>query len=1163
MPTLLPNLYTAHKRCTVASSNAADIHVAVSPSRPLIVELDALSAAAKGGGIPHVDAKMDPEPPAWYWVFRFLYARSAYPYKGIRKPEEKLRIKLRILTESAEKGELSDEVFWNVYAILGWYLNRATSDGGVRGWNIDARKRSRSETSWLVVRRRNQDGTPVYDLSRAWRVVNYFARLHRCAADRVGKETYSPNPCSRAEYERLFWEGVLTRDCRMAVERRLLLALCEASLGRAVAHLSHWSGRRADEHRLPPYADLQQPAIEMDPIPKEPPQLAYRRFRGWLCQAMENWSPANAYPIRAQLLHRQGASDLRASFYAPFRYLSDYGEWCFGAYSYFANVLYAASRRGNSGDAEAWRQRESLMLMFGALDNQWTVFRDLLWRSGLRDDDPGSDIVVLSGAVGQLYEKKREDVYAQLFVPRGDASNRHVIDLCDCYRRLVQYLYAISQACDTACWYEAAGSFASQLLELEAVAEQFGFARRPLTAVSRAEAEMEAIDVHPQSAAGGMRGAGVRAHPINLSEVQLRQIYALSKGRGFLVPAQIEAFHDERSRVREDPHVEGVTGANLNDVMLQMFPYVSLKPGEAQFERHFHEAARILRSPDRYGAAVKLLLERHEELLEVWLFRRNVEAVCQLLKVLRDIDPQRYEATRSCDICGRLAGALLRSYQQPAYADATARSSWQETLSQLCADIPLAEWRAHWVQLFITLSALMNLGLTAVRLAGTEANQRAGADALHERLVRGRSPDRPTILGTRHQYPAQLLMRTRRPVDTAELMGLLNTYSRQTIGTPSALVLIAPLADGMTVRLQVFGTVRGLNDFIHHVEDVVLTPCKSQYDRQPLGSWAALAADATLKGGEEHAVVTEEGTLQYNLPWDGYECNFVRLVGASVDALARVRNLGYQGQNERSGPTPLVLMPGPELASQPWQLLLNRYVGCRVERAGAPRYVITLCPSTGWWSASTASYADRIARHTPGVFLRITDVPLPDPCGGDYRAALHERFSAGQAPVFGSLVKADEATPLIGASLEVVLAHGTDDPSVPVVSRIRISADGTPRPDDESDEDDEDRLVPRICLMLACHGANSEPIDYNAISPLTLKLRHSKAAVGAVTVVPPQAAVAMGAAFAEEIARPNSRARCLDVYLRAVLDDKSGCVQLFQLWGVNEALIWRKAAEPT
>lgn len=1118
------------------------------PARRIIdVQLAAAAGSTKGGGVVNADKDMGQDPPAWYWIFRYLYKRTRSPFREVKRPEEKLRKRLRMLVETAEKEELSNEEFWNVYAILGWYFDRASADVGLRGWSIDSNDRQSDEASWLAVRRRQADGSVVYDVSRAWIVVHCFARLHHCAVTWTRREAYIPEPFSRAEYQRLYREGRLNIDFRMAVERRLLIALGEASLYRAIVHLNRFSAVAPDEtHSQPPYAASSpvSPVSRADPIPVEHPQLAYRRFRNWMSQATKNWSPSTAYPIRGQL---RNPGEQTVSFYTPFRHVSVYGEWCFGAYSFFANQLFGASRRGNAEDTESWRRLESLKLMFGALDNLGQVFRDQLWTARLRKDDPAVETVVLESRGGLRYEKDRKDAYSQFFVPVRDAFRADSIALSETYRRIVNYLKAITLACDSADWYEVAGSFASQLLELEAALEQFGLTRRKKSPGRGAISEPGPVAVADDD-------AGTNLKPINLSEYSLRIIYSLCKGRGFLVPACIESIYADRTRDgREEPSVGGDEAGSLAEVLPQMFPYTALSDSESPLEKQLREAARVLRRPDVYPDATALLLRFHMDLLEEWLRRRNLEAISQLLRVLRSTAPRRYASILNVNLCTRIASALLRSFQHPGYIDTARRSLWQQTLSQLCADIPLADWRHNWSQQFITLSALMNLGLTVVRLADMQDNQRPGADALHQRLLGHPGEERPTILDTRHRYPAQLLSRGQRSVETDNIRDLMDTYSRQTSGTPCALVLMAAPGNGSTIRLQVFGSAHGRPDFVHIVEDVPFTPCRSSYDGVPLQAWPALMEDATLKGGEWRAIFNAQGFLHDRLPWDGYAGNFTRLGAAITEALAHVRGMSMQGQEER--PTPVILMPSTELTSQPWQLLLNRYTGDRVDTHRMMRYLVTLCPSVGWWSASLVTNADRVARHTQGIYLRLTDETLPDGNGGDYRASLCERFGAG-APVPGMALKADNDNPVFGASLEVILAHGTDDPSVPVMSRIELPTAGDPGQD--SAGIDNLQILPRISLMLACHGANAGTARYDAISPVTLKLRHSKAAVGAVTVVPPQAALALGSVFAEELGKPGTTARCLDMYHRTILQDPSGCVQLFQLWGGNEVLIWRR-----
>lgn len=406
----------------------------------------------------------------------------------------------------------------------------------------------------------------------------------------------------------------------------------------------------------------------------------------------------------------------------------------------------------------------------------------------------------------------------------------------------------------------------------------------------------------------------------------------------------------------------------------------------------------------------------------------------------------------------------------------------------------------------------------------------------------------------RDQYPAQLLHRTRRQVELSDMRDLLDAASRRSFGVPSALVLMVLLDGGRKARVLVVGYRQGGRDITWELQDVVLRPCSSQYDGSALETWEALLEDAVIKGGQARDVVTPGGDLRDNLPWDAYEGNFRALAEAVTGSLEKID----PWNPERRVPMPITLLPGAGLASQPWQLLLNRYAGGVVNRERPLRYLVTLCPSLGWWAASTMRGSDR---HTPGVFLRLTADALPDGEGGDWRGALAGSFGVGQWASSGDAMKTDRAAPCLGASLEVVLSHGIDDPSVPVMARVS-ALQGASEP--ESDEDDAgvDELMPRICVLLACHGATAEDVDNDAVSPLTVKLRHSKTAVGAVTVMPPKAALALGNAFAREVSNPQSVARCLDVYQQAIECDESGCVQLFQIWGSNDVIIWRPREDP-
>ena len=97
--------------------------------------------------------------------------------------------------------------------------------------------------------------------------------------------------------------------------------------------------------------------------------------------------------------------------------------------------------------------------------------------------------------------------------------------------------------------------------------------------------------------------------------------------------------------------------------------------------------------------------------------------------------------------------------------------------------------------------------------------------------------------------------------------------------------------------------------------------------------------------------------------------------------------------------------------------------------------------------------------------------------------------------------------------------------------------------------------------MLVCHAAHAENRSRNAVSPLAMKLRHAKTVIGAVTPVPPSAAQALVAVYASEFKERESKARCLQLYSKALMDDQSGCVQLFQYWGINDLLVWRVRRE--
>lgn len=697
--------------------------------RPVEYEVVALTAST-GGGFVNVDAWMQNEPPPWYWVFRLLVGRGKRPYRNNARPVDKLRKQLERIVRSAEAGELAPDEFWNVYAMLAMYLQRACAARGFRLWSVDDRK-SRHEGNYLVVRRQGEDGSFVFDASRAWRVVALFKRLHHEGVTRVCAETnYQPVLASNAEYLRLRYEGGLTASFRMAVERRLLLALGETSLHQATKFLHEACDVSTPDSRHPLADGPAEPAMA---VAAESASVAYARAERWFLQATPGWAPAYAYPLQLQL--RNSFRGGLPSFYVPIRYRSEYHEWCFHAYSWWSRALHDEHViRGTPAEAGAQADDTSLMLMFGAVDNLRRSMRNQLGRAGLRADDPHVDTVRMKRGV-RVVDRTRAEAYTELFKLERGPGHRAALDLRMTYVRMSQYLLAVTRACEEAGWYEAAGSLAAQLLELEASGELHGFARRQSDAHAQDEEadhdagavdEDEEVDEDGEDAAPSrVRRKQLQFRLLNISVRELKQMRTLARARGYLVPSVLNAWDPEYPG--RDPVVEGVPIDTLPRLLSGLFPTHVAVDEDNLLTFQLGSAHRLLRRRAQYPEAARLLLTRWQDLVEAWLSRRAAGALCALLESLRELRPDAYPSVLTCETCGRFASVILQSYQQPAYADTERRAGWQDELARLFADIPLSEWRIRRAQLSITMSALLNLGLTAVRPAGAHARGRAAA----------------------------------------------------------------------------------------------------------------------------------------------------------------------------------------------------------------------------------------------------------------------------------------------------------------------------------------------------------------------------------------------------------------------------------------------------
>lgn len=825
------------------------------------------------------------------------------------------------------------------------------------------------------------------------------------------------------------------------------------------------------------------------------------QLANWCHRADKRWWRANTVALYEYFAHTESAesSETRLSFYFPFLYSYEYDLLWARASQMQALVLGIDPRRVSTFGApqpEKSNSRSIAAYSCACLTYANRAVQSLLWMLGVRADLAELSKVQLSG---------NKAVDRQVFYRRAFSDNSpssaYLNDAVRLELETLQMLWT---------YLEDAG-----LPNLRAIFASLALALRSALGQNKTSTSSTGSIHVPQT----------------LMAIPHSAEYRIAKDFGLEVSDYWSRVFDRRSRPRSEPLPTAQLDPrrSLSENMLLLYP-------TDNFRQALANTTRLLRLPTESPPRVLAQVVKIAELL--WrelVARRAPSNLMYLLRMLLLRAPTKVTTAK----CADLAVAILDCYRVPAMMDLRARATWAASLREAASLIAKDTWQRYPNEMLLVVSALGNLALTAER-----DHQIAGKTVLSSLSV-----EQPTIThtltGQLPAFTAALLRESRLQPDVTFIEEMLRSFSASVGNQPSALVMPWVTHDGSAVR-TVVAYLDGSDQIAINLIESIFCRYKSGLTGTTVtGYWEALE-DVQELASEEGAIFVE-GKLVEALPWDGCGGNFVRISFDIVKALEVVRLMG-----KVIVPTPIVVVPAPEISHLPWQLLLCRYGSGVADRTPEITYLTCLQPHLAWWMSAIRSTETRRSENHEGVFVSTPTKPLYGTNGGtDYRALLMRTLNADKSKIGRALARVDVGKKTrIGASMHIDFRHG-DAGADPSTSSL-----------DHHDSDDQfhDKgdVEARISVILACYGGRGDTVHGNYLSDAMYSLRYSKACFASPTEIPVAAAIDFIGHIFAPIQTDDVDANCLDVYSSALYDKATqDFAMLMQYWGTNEPLLLR------